>query len=130
MSHVSAPSSNWTSGSSRIQLSDQLLPAACDASPVGGSPFLPSGKADNVYTGTDSSSASGRSSTTLAFASEPGLQLAQHCPIDLVKDPVAVADPKIGTPPIQYRIQLPNHLTDRNANGKRSDYIAHPIPDN
>src|SRR5437762_10989968 len=46
-----------------------------------------------------------------------------------MKDPVAVADPEIGTPPIQNRIQLPNHLADRRATGERSDHLAHPIPD-
>src|SRR5919197_639092 len=46
-----------------------------------------------------------------------------------MEDPVAVADPEIGTPPIQGRVQLPNHLTDRGAIGKRSDPLAHPIPD-
>src|SRR5713101_9186118 len=63
------------------------------------------------------------------FASEPELQLTQHGPIDLMEDPVAVPDPKIGTPPIQDRVQLPNHLADRGATGKRSDHLAHPIPD-
>src|SRR6266852_2501056 len=70
-----------------------------------------------------------RPPAALVFASEPQLQLAQHGPIDLVKDPVAVADPKIGTPPIQNRIQLPNHLTDRRATGKRPDHFAHPVAD-
>src|SRR6266496_1555602 len=46
-----------------------------------------------------------------------------------MKDPVAVPNPEIGTPPIQDRIQLPNHLADRRATGKRSDHFAHPIPD-
>ena len=45
---------------SRIQLSDHLLPAACAASQADGSLSLPFGIADTVYTGTDSSSASGR----------------------------------------------------------------------
>src|SRR4029077_8040733 len=57
------------------------------------------------------------------------LQLAQHGPIDLMEDPVAVAGPEIGAPPIQDRIQLPNHLADRRATGERSDNIAYPIPD-
>src|SRR5260370_24281653 len=46
-----------------------------------------------------------------------------------MKDPVAVPNPKIGTPPIQDRIQLPNPLADRRATGERSDHFAHPIPD-
>src|SRR5207247_1526791 len=46
-----------------------------------------------------------------------------------MKDTVAVASPEIGTPPIQDRIQLPNHLADRRATGKRSDSFAYPIPD-
>jgi len=46
-----------------------------------------------------------------------------------MEDPVAVADPEIGAPPIQDRIQLPNHLTDRRATGERSDHFAYPIPD-
>src|SRR5271166_6407811 len=67
--------------------------------------------------------------TALVFASEPELQLTQHGPIDLMEDPVAVADPKIGTPPIQDRMQLPNHLPDRRATAERSHYFAHPVPD-
>src|ERR1700730_16780052 len=46
-----------------------------------------------------------------------------------MEDPVAVADSEIGTPPIQDRMQLPNHLADRRATGERSDYLAYPIPD-
>src|ERR1700724_120083 len=46
-----------------------------------------------------------------------------------MEDPVAVADPKIGTPPIQDRMQLPNHLSDRGTTWKRSHHFAHPIPD-
>src|SRR5258707_4050700 len=46
-----------------------------------------------------------------------------------MEDPVAVAGPKIGTPPIQDRMQLPNHLSDRRATGKRPHYFAHPVPD-
>src|ERR1700746_725077 len=46
-----------------------------------------------------------------------------------MEDPVAVADPEIGTPPIQDRIQLPSHLADRRATGERSDHLAYPIPD-
>src|SRR6266496_6520454 len=72
---------------------------------------------------------SSRPPTALVFASEPQLQLAQHGPIDLVKDPVTVVGPEIGTPPIQDRVQLPNHLPTRGATGKRPDYFAHPIPD-
>src|SRR2546423_1321211 len=46
-----------------------------------------------------------------------------------MEDPIAVAGPEIGAPPIQDRIQLPNHLADRRATGKRSDHFAYPIPD-
>lgn len=46
-----------------------------------------------------------------------------------MKDPVAVADPEIGTPSIQDRVQLPNHLADRRAPRKRSNHFANPVPD-
>jgi len=46
-----------------------------------------------------------------------------------MKDPVAVADPVIGTPSIQGWVQLPNHLTDRRATRKRSNHFANPVPD-
>jgi hypothetical protein len=50
---------------SRIQLSGHLLPAVCAASQADGSPFLPSDTADTVYTGTDSSSASGQTANCI-----------------------------------------------------------------
>src|SRR5205814_1102399 len=55
---------------SRIQLSGHLLPAACAASQADGSPFLPFGTADTVYTGTDSSSASGRTANCVGVCVE------------------------------------------------------------
>lgn len=59
-----------------------------------------------------------RSSTSEPIANCVGVcvgattALAQHGPIDVMKDAVAVAYSEIGTPPIQDRVQLPNHLAD------------------
>lgn len=44
----------------------------------------------------------------------------------LVKRPVAVSDPKTGTPPIRDRIQHPNHRMDLPVTGQRPDHFANP----
>src|ERR1700726_4684431 len=54
----------------------------------------------------------------LVLAPKPQLQLAPNGPIHLMECPGAVADPEIGTPPIQERVQLldsprrPAHWTE------------------
>ena len=40
----------------------------------------------------------------LVLAPEPELQLASYGPVHLMECPVAVADPEIGTPPIEDRV--------------------------
>jgi hypothetical protein len=46
-----------------------------------------------------------------------------------VKRPVAVADSKVRTPPIQNRVQLPDDRIDRTITGKRPHHFAHALPD-
>jgi hypothetical protein len=41
--------------------------------------------------------------------------------------PVAVADPKVRTPPVQDRIQLLDHDVDSPITRKRPDYFAYPV---
>jgi hypothetical protein len=43
--------------------------------------------------------------------------------------PVTVADPKIGTPPIQDRVQLPNHHIDPPITRERPHHFAYSLPD-
>jgi hypothetical protein len=129
LSHVSCtPSSNWTCGFSRIQLSDHLHPVARAASQADGSLSPPFGTADTVYTGTDSSSASEPTANCVDVC--VGAITAAHSARPNRSDGRSgcCSRPEIGTPPIQDWVQLPNHLADRGATGKRSDHLAHPIP--
>jgi hypothetical protein len=66
---------------------------------------------------------------TLVLAAKPQLQLATNRPVHLMERPVAVADPEIGTPPIQDGVQLLDHAADRPIGRKRSHYLANPLAD-
>src|SRR5580704_16274035 len=65
----------------------------------------------------------------LVLAPKPQLQLAPNGPIHLMECPVAVADPEIGTPPIQDRVQLLDHHADLPIRRKRSYRLANPLTD-
>jgi hypothetical protein len=71
---------------------------------------------------------SSRAPGTLMLTPEPQQQLAPNRPVHLVKRPVAVADPKVRTPPIQNRVQLPDHRSDHLVTWKRSHHLTHPLP--
>jgi hypothetical protein len=57
------------------------------------------------------------------------LQFASDGPVHLMECPVTVADPKIGTPPIQDRIQLLDHHADLPVRRKRSHYLTDSLTD-
>src|SRR5204863_5773297 len=63
----------------------------------------------------------------LVLSSEPQLQLTPNGPVHLMECPVAVADPEIGTPPIQDRVQLLDHHPDLPIRRKRPHRIADPL---
>src|SRR4028119_705326 len=46
-----------------------------------------------------------------------------------MESPVAVPNPKVGTPPIQDGIQLLDHDVDASITRKRSDHLAYPLTD-
>src|SRR5215469_13079103 len=71
----------------------------------------------------------GSSPGALVLSPKPQLQLAPNGPVHLMECPVAVADPKIGTPPIQDQIQLLDYYADLPVRRKRSHYFADPLAD-
>ena len=66
---------------------------------------------------------------TLVLAAKPQLQLATNRPVHLMERPVAVADPEIGTPPIQDGVQLLDRAGDRPIGRKRAHHFANPLTD-
>src|SRR5215472_1429753 len=57
------------------------------------------------------------------------MQFAPNSPVHLMKCPVAVANPEIGTPPIQDRVQLPDYHVDLPIRRIRSHRLADPLTD-
>src|SRR5579859_154753 len=65
----------------------------------------------------------------LVLAPKPKLQLAPSGPVHLMECPIAIADPEVGTPPIQDRVQLLDHHADLPVRRNRSHCITDPLPD-
>lgn len=66
---------------------------------------------------------------TLMLTPKPQLELAPDGPVRFMKCPVAVADPEVGAPPIQDRIQILDHYADLPVGRKRPHYLADPLAD-
>src|ERR1700680_4520335 len=65
----------------------------------------------------------------LVLTPKPQLQLAPNGPVHLMECPITVADPKIGAPPIQDRVQLLDHHADRPIGRKGPDHFTNPVTD-
>src|SRR5580693_676172 len=65
----------------------------------------------------------------LVLAPKPQLQLAPNGPVHLMECPITVADPEIGAPPIQDRVQLLDHHADLPIGRKRSHRFTNPVTD-
>jgi len=71
----------------------------------------------------------GSSPEALVLSPKPQLQLAPNGPVHLMECPVAVADPEVGTPPVQDRIQLLDHHINSPVRWKRPHRLARPLAD-
>src|ERR1035437_139757 len=63
------------------------------------------------------------------LAPEPQLQLAPNGPVHLMECPVTVANPEIGAPPIQDRVQLLDHYAEWPIRGYRPHCLTNPLTD-
>src|SRR5690349_12604632 len=130
MSHVSCtPSSNRTCGfpasGSPIIFFRRLAPQSVQVAHLTHHLVQPTSVMQEVIP----PSFLGSSPGALVLAPEPQLQLAPNGPVHLMECPVAVANPEIGTPPIQDRVQLLDHDADLPAGRKQSHCFANPLTD-
>src|ERR1700722_17268735 len=65
----------------------------------------------------------------LVLAPKPQLQLAPNGPVHLMECPITVANPEIGTPPIQDRVQLLHHHADLPIGREGPHRFANPVTD-
>ena len=130
MSHVScSPSSNRTDGfpvsGSPIIFSRWLAPQSFQVAHLAHHLVQPTSVMEEVIPPSFLGSPPG----TLVLTPKPQLELAPDGPVHFMKCPVAVADPEIGAPPIQDRIQLLDHYADLPVGRKRPHYLADPLAD-
>src|SRR6202167_3599041 len=65
----------------------------------------------------------------LVVRAKAQLQLAPNGPVHLMEWPITVADPEIGAPPIQDRVQLLDHHADLPIGRKGPHRFANPVTD-
>ena len=71
----------------------------------------------------------GSSPEALVLSPKPQLQLTANRPVHLMECPVAVADPEVGTPPVQDWIQPLDHHIDSPVRRKRPHHLTRPLAD-
>jgi len=116
---------------SRIQLSDHLPPGGHALAILpDGSPCLPFDTADIGHEESDIPIVSEQS------ARDTGLRRSHNCSslrtnqsTLYMEGPVAVTDPEVGTPPIQYRVQLLDRHADLHVRRKRPRHLTDPPTD-
>ena len=130
LSHVScAPSSNWTCGfpasSSPIIFVRRLAPQSFQMAHFTYHLIQPTSVMKEVIPPSFLGSPPG----ALLLTPKPQLQFAPNGPVHLMECPIAVANPEIGAPPIQDRVQLLDHHADLPIGRKRSHCFANPLTD-